>query len=551
MTHRPASDTQARDGSDADWPRTTYWGALDRAAKLWPEAEAVVLPPDTRVTFAALRADVLRKAANLRRLGVRRGDHIAICMGNSVEWVALLFAAATLGAVVVPVNTRLRPPEIEYTLRQSDVSFLITADRLLKVDFIAMLRGIVPEIDSALPSERLPRLRTLVVHGSDIPKAALPFAELDRDPPPGFDPEASGVGPDDVVLIQYTSGTTSAPKGAMLSHDGMLRDAFHVGRRMGLRIGDRYFSQRPLFHVAGVTLSLLAALTSGATYITTPTFDAAAALRMLQVERATHVAGNDTMFLMMLGQPKSPDERITLRGGWAAATLAVMTQAQRRFGMPGMCSAYGQSEASPNVAMGPYDDDPGPRLEGFAFPLPGIEVRIADAVSGEECPRGTLGEILVRGWNLMKGYYNMPEQTAKAIDGQGWLHTGDLGVMDDAGRLRFAGRAKELIRVGGENVAPAEVEDVLHAHPAVVQAQVIGVPEPRLMEVPAAYVILRQDATATPEDLIAWCRERCAGFRVPRYVRIVDSFEHIGMTGSAKVQKSKLREFALRDLGLG
>jgi fatty-acyl-CoA synthase len=533
-----------------DWPRLTYWQALVRAAEAWPDAEAIVVG-DRRVSFAALHDQALGFAANLHRLGLRRGDHIAICMGNGVEWAALLFGATALGAVVVPVNTRLRPPEIAYALRQSDAAFLVIDDRLLKVDFIAMLRGIVPEIDASLPAADFPRLRRIVVRGTDVPAAALAFAELTYAPDPAFDPQALGVGPDDVALIQYTSGTTSAPKGAMLSHDGMLRDAWHVGQRMGLCAGDRYLSQRPLFHVAGITLSLLAAVTAGATYITTPTFDAAEALRLMQAERATHVAGNDTMFLMMLAEPRPADEAIRLRGGWAAATEAVMRRAQARFGLPGLCSAYGQSEASPNVSMGPFDDEEGPRLAGFAHPLPGVEVRIVDGATGAACPPGALGEILVRGWNLMKGYYAMAEQTARAIDGAGWLHTGDLGVMDQAGRLRFAGRAKELIRVGGENVAPAEVEDVLHTHPAVAQAQVVGVPEPRLMEVPAAYVVLRGGATATPDELIAWCRERLAGFRVPRHVRIVDGFEHIGMTGSAKVQKSKLRAFAIGDLGLG
>jgi fatty-acyl-CoA synthase len=533
----------------SDWPKTTYWGALDRAAQRWPDAEAVVLP-DERITFAALRTRVLRRAANLQRLGLRRGDHVALCMANSVEWTALLLAIGTLGGVVVPVNTRLRPPEIAYCLRQSDAACLITQDRLLKADFIAMLRDMEPEVDGALPGAALPRLWQLLVLGDDVPAGALHHDELDEAPEDGFDPGATAVSPDDVVLIQYTSGTTSAPKGAMLSHDSMLRDAFHVGQRVGLRPGDRYFSQRPLFHVAGVTLSFLAALTAGATYVTTPTFDAAAAVRMLQEERCTHLCGNDTMFLMMLGQPRPPEERIALRGGWAAATAEVMRQAQERFGMPGLCSAYGQSEASPNVAMGPFDDDPAKRLEGYAFPLPGLELRIRHPEQPRDCAVGELGEILVRGWALMKGYYAMPDQTARAIDTDGWLHTGDLGVMDAAGRLRFAGRAKELIRVGGENVAPAEVEDVLHAHPAVVQAQVIGVPDPRLMEVPAAYVILTAPDAATPEALIAWCRERLAGFRVPRHVRIVESFEHIGMTASAKVQKNRLRDFALTDLGL-
>lgn len=532
-----------------DWPGLTCWEALDRAALQWPEAEAIVLP-DERITFAALRQEVLVTAANLQRLGLRPGDHLAICMGNSVRWAVLLLAAATLGAVVVPVNTRLKAGEIGYCLRQADVAMLVTTDRLLRIDFIAMLRGLLPAIDTTLPGPELPRLSHLVVCGTDLPAAAIDGAELTRPADGDFDPAAQSVSPTDVVLIQYTSGTTSAPKGAMLTHDGLLRDAFHVGRRIDLQPGDRYFSQRPLFHVAGTTLSLLTALVAGACYITTPVFDPAEALRLLRQERCTHLAGNDTMFLMMLAQPRVDGEEIRLRGGWAAASPSIMRQAQERFGLPGLCSAYGQSEASPNVSMGPFDDALEARLEGFARPLPGVEVRILDPDSGAEVPPGTLGALLVRGWNLMRGYYAMPEQTAKAIDAEGWLHTGDLGVMDAQGRLRFAGRAKELIRVGGENVAPAEVEDVLHRHPDVVQAQVIGVPDPRLVEVPAAYVILRPGAGATPEALIAWCREHSAGFRVPRYLRQVDSFDLIGMTGSAKVQKNKLREFALRDLGL-
>ncbi|MGG5810069.1 class I adenylate-forming enzyme family protein [Falsiroseomonas sp. CW058] len=532
-----------------DWPRTTFWGALTRSADAWPEAEAIVAAGE-RITFAQLREEVRRTAANLHRLGLRRGDHMALCMGNSVRWAVLLLAAGSLGAVVVPVNTRWKGPEIEYCLRQAEVAVLVTQDRLLKVDFIAMLRAILPGIDDSLPAPGLPRLRRVIVAGTDLPAAATRAAELEMAADPGFDPGTLPTAPDDVALIQYTSGTTSAPKGAMLSHDSLLRDAFHAGRRLGLRPGDRYLSQRPLFHVAGVTLSLLTSLVAGACYVTTPTFDAAEAIRLMKEEGITHISGNDTMFLMMLGEPRAPDEAIRLRGGWAAASTTVLRQAQERFGMPGLCAAYGQSEASPNVAMGPWDDDPGPRLEGFARPLPGLEVRILDAATGGDCPPGALGEILVRGWAVMKGYWNMPEQTARAIDAAGWLHTGDLGVMDAEGRLRFAGRAKELIRVGGENVAPAEVEDVLHQHPDVVQAQVVGVPDPRLVEVPAAYVILRAGAAATPEDLIAWCRERCAGFRVPRHLRLVDSFDAIGMTASAKVQKSKLREHALRDLGL-
>jgi fatty-acyl-CoA synthase len=253
---------------------------------------------------------------------------------------------------------------------------------------------------------------------------------------------------------------------------------------------------------------------------------------------------------MMLNHPDFAKFPLALRGGWASAGPEVTRRLVNEMGMKGVCQAYSLSEASPNVSMSRYDDDLEKRIAGWGHVLDDVQVRIFDAESGRDQPSGTAGEILVRGWSVMKGYYRMPEQTAKAIDADGWLHTGDIGAMDADGRLRFVTRSKDMFRVGGENVAPAEVEDVLHRHPAIRQAQVIGVPDARLIEVPAAYVILKEGERATADDIIAWSKSRLANFRVPRYVRIVDSFEHIGMTGSGKVQKNKLRAHALAELGL-
>jgi fatty-acyl-CoA synthase len=292
----------------------------------------------------------------------------------------------------------------------------------------------------------------------------------------------------------------------------------------------------------------VASLVSGVRYVTTGHFDVAEGLRLLEEERCTHCSGNGTMLLMLMGHPDIPRRRLHLCGGMAAASSTVL--AVERMGMTGVCAGYGLCEDSPNCACSAWDDDPVPRLDGYAQPLPGVEIRILDPTTGADCPPGTAGEILVRGWNIMLGCYNMPEQTGKAIDAEGWLPTSDLGVQDLAGRLRFSGRLKEMFRVGGENATPAEVEDVLHRHPAIAQTQMIGVPDPRLVEVPAAFVVLHPGGTATPEEIIGCCRERCASFRVPRYVRLIEGFEHIGMTGSSKVRKSRLRDFALDGLGL-
>ena len=531
------------------WKKQNLATVLANAARDRPAQEALVIS-GRRMTYADLWQSVQQAATALYATGVRRGDHVAVCMGNSIEWVVFFYAAATLGAVTVPVNTRFKADELEYCLKQADVKLLFVIDRFLKIDFIAMLRGICPEIDGKLPGAGLPLLGHVIVLGSDVPKAAMSYGDfLARGASAGELPLAA-VQPDDVLLMQFTSGTTSYPKGVMLTHDNMLRNAAYIARRFDCRAGDRYFSARPFYHVAGSTLSLLAALTSGACLSSTPTFDPGEALRVMSEEKCTLTSGNDTMFLMQLNHPEFDQYRLNLRGGWVSCGVEVTRQIIDRMGMRGVSQAYGLSEASPNVCMSYYTDDIEKRIEGWAHLLDDLEVRIVDPDSGADLPAGASGEILVRGWSVMKGYYKMPEQTAKAIDQDKWLHTGDLGVMDDAGRLRFLTRIKDVFRVGGENVAPAEVEDVLHKHPKIKQAQVIGLPDPRLIEVPAAYVILREGEHATPEEIIAWSKERLANFRVPRYVKIIDSFEHYGMTGSAKVQKNKLRAQALIDFQL-
>ncbi len=530
------------------WDTQTLAQALARQARERPQQEALIID-GRRLTYSELQGEVGRYAAGLAALGVKRGDHIAVCMGNSVEWVAFFYAAARLGAVTVPVNTRFKADEFEYCLKQADVKLLFTADRFLKIDFIGMLRGFLPALDGTLPDASLPLLKTVVVLGEHVPAGAVSLADmLARGEAQG--PVGDQARPDDVLLMQFTSGTTSFPKGVMLTHDNMLRNGAYIAERFDCQPGDRYFSGRPFYHVAGTTLSLLAALATGACLLSTPTFEPGSALQIMAEERCTLTSGNDTMFLMMLGHPDFGKKPLHLRGGWASTSPEVTQQMVEKMGMRGVCQAYGLSEASPNVCMSWHSDDLDKRINGWAHILQDVEVKLVDPESGNTQPPGTTGEIWIRGWSVMKGYYKMPEQTAKTITADGWLKSGDLGAMDADGRLRFITRIKDVFRVGGENVAPAEVEDALHKHPAVKQAQVIGVPDARMGEVPAAYLILREGAQVTPEEMIAWGKASMANFRAPRYVKIVDSFEAIGMTGSAKVQKNKLREAAIREFGL-
>ena len=525
-------------------PLTTD-AALRRAVALAPDVEAIV-GPGGRLTYAELEAEVTAIRAGLHGLGVGQGDHVGICLGNGPHFMALFLAIGSLGAVAVPVNTRLLADEIAYALRQSRVRVLVTADRLLRQDFIATLRQICPAIDTALPDPALPDLIQLVVLGDDVPAAARPWAAFMA----GGRPTPACCQPGDTLLIQYTSGTTSRPKGVLLRHRSMLGNGFVSGGRMGLRIADRFHSARPFFHVAGSSLSILACVQHAATLVTMERFEPGEALALLERERCTHVSGNDTMALMLLTHPDRPQRRLCLRGAWVAASAAIIRRVIDELGARECVVGYGLSEASPNVAQSCWWEPEEVRASGRMRLQPGLEVRIAGP-DGAPVPPDTVGEIQVRGYTVMQGYFDKPEETRAALDDHGWLATGDLGRLGPDGRLEFAGRAKDLIRVGGENVAPAEIEDVLHRHPAIRQAVVVGVPDPRLMEVPCAFVILNAPGAAGEDELLAWSRGHMAGFKVPRHLRIVEGFEQIGMTASSKIQRPLLRQHAVALLGLG
>ncbi|URN00873.1 AMP-binding protein [Actinomadura madurae] len=525
----------------ADACPVTTDAVLRRAAAVGPDLEAVVSPSGRR-TYATLAAEVDRVRSALAAAGVRRGDHIAVCLGNGPEWITLFLAIGSLGAVTVPVNTRFQAGELAHALRQSRASMLFVADRFLKIDFIAMLRAVCPAVDSALPDPGMPDLRAVVVLGEDVPAAGRSWSDFLAH---GTEPTEPSCTPDDVLLIQYTSGTTAYPKGVLLTHRGMCADAFFSGLRMGLRTGDRFHSVRPFFHVAGSTLSVLAALQHVATLVTMDRFEPGEALRLMETERCTHFSGNDTIALMLLGHPDLGQRTLALRGAWLAASPTIAQRVIDELGAAETVVGYGLSEASPNVAQSAWWEDREIRVSGRMLPQPGVTVRIRDRETGEDLPPGEVGEIQVRGWNVMLGYFGMPEETAETLAPDGWLSTGDLGRLGTDGRLEFCGRAKDVIRVGGENVSPTEVEDVLHRHPRVRQAAVVAVPDERLIEVPFAFVVLTKGGPVEAAEILSWMNGRLARFKVPRHLHILDGFEEIGMTASAKVRKSGLAEHAI------
>jgi fatty-acyl-CoA synthase len=484
----------------------------DFLAAQQPGAEALVTAT-ARLAYGELLQRARDAAGGLHALGLRKGDHVALLMGNDEHWITLFYGAALLGAVSVPVNTRFKAQELGYCLRQAGCKALLYAPRFLGNDYEAMLREIRPSLPKLAHAVRTGELR------------AAPFVP-------------SAVAPEDLLLLQFTSGTTAYPKAVMLTHDNMLRNAWAAGARIGVKAADRYFNCRPFFHVGGSTLSALASLVHGACLVTLPTFEPGAALEMMERERCTLTSGNDTIFQMLMGHADFPKRKLALRGGWAAAGPETMRRIIHAMGARYICAAYGLSEASPNVAMSDWRDPEELRVQGLSTPLEGLQLRTVD------------GEIQVRGWSVMRGYWNDPEASARAFTEDGYLRTGDLGELHPGGRLKMVGRLKDVFRVGGENVAPAEVEEVLLGHPAVQSAQVVGVPDARLGEVPCAYVTLMDGAHAGEEELLAWCKSRSANFRVPRYLRIVENFEAIGMTASGKVQKTKLREHAINEFNL-
>ena len=491
------------------WQPQTLQQLFEKTVSEYGNAEALVTP-SSRLTYRQLLEKANSVAGGMRALGLGRGDHVGILMGNDEKWLSLFYGAALIGAVTVPVNTRFKAAEIDFCLKQSGCKALFYVERFLNIEFGAMVREIRP-----------PRFLTY----EDLVLQKMK--------------SSSAVRPDDPLLIQFTSGTTAYPKGVVLTHDNMLRDAWAAGARIGVRPDDRYFNCRPFFHAAGSTLSALMALAHGCCLATLPTFEAGPALEMMERERCTLISGNDTLFQLLMGHAGFPKRKLYLRGGWAAAGPQTMRQIIDVLGARAICAAYGLSEASPNVVMSDWRDPEALRVDGLAKPLEGVEIRISDEK-----------EIQVKGWNVMRGYCNNPEATAKAFTPDGWLKTGDLGELTADGRLRMFGRIKDVFRVGGENVAPAEVEEVLLSHPAVETAQVIGVPDKRLGEVPCAYVTLKSGYKVSEPELTNWCKSKSANFRVPRYLRIVEDFEAIGMTASGKVQKARLREHAIREFKL-
>jgi fatty-acyl-CoA synthase len=537
--------------------KKTLGTLLDEAAGRWGAREALTYE-GRRWSFAQLQAEVDRTARAFIRLGILPGDRVALWMPNRPEWLYAFFALAKIGAVVVPINTRFRTSDLEYVLWQSDSTTLMTVDRSGPVDYLDMVRQVCPDLTSSAPgnlsSEKFPQLRRVLVIG-ECPGLGIHRWEEVMTGAAFVSPAALAhrhrqVDPDATVLTLYTSGTTGFPKGVMHGHN-IQRTVIDAGSRMGITPRDVILMYLPLFHVFGLYEGLLMCVATGARMVLTTLFDPGEVLRLIAQEGATILNGFDTHFHALTTHPDcAKTNRNRLRTGLFATGMASSEPAARRTQRL-LCptvTGWGMTEIGCGVTRSCLDSPEDDRCLASGCALPGYACKVIDQATGATVPCGTLGELCVRGYSLMQGYYKRPEETAAVVDAEGWLHTGDVVTMREDGTIRFLGRYKDLLKVGGENVDPIEVEGFLLRHPAIDQVQIIGVPDPRLSEVPCACIIPKPDEEVTHEALVAFCRGQMASFKIPQYTVVVDGFP---MTSSGKVQKFKLREMAAESLGLG
>jgi len=492
-----------------------------------------VLFQDQGLTYSELQRDANRLAGGLAALGLAKGERIAVWLPSCLDWVRLEFAVARLGLVLVPLSTRFKMGEAEYILRQSDAVALVLADRWHGIDFIERLGPVT--------SDRFPSLRSLIVKGERLPAGAVTFEDLTSGPPLTPSPP---VHPDDPLLILYTSGTTGFPKGAVLTHRNVVYNAFHMAQRQHLTPEDRLLVAPPLFHVFGCVDGVVGYLSHGASVVVQEIFEPGESLALIERHRCTAVYSTATMFQMLLEHPDlSSRDRRSLRTGMIGSMPVpetVMRGVVERLGVPEIVNGYGQTEA-PISLLTEAGAGFGVLLAGVGPVLPGVELQLVNPASGEPVSPGEEGEICVRGPHVMQGYYRAPEKTAEAIDRDGWLHSGDLAREVDGGLYRITGRLKDMYITGGLKVYPAEVENILYQHPAVLHTAVVGVPDARMGEVGHAFIQRRPEVPVDATALVAFVRERLASYKVPRSVTFVDEFP---LTSNGKVQKFRLRELA-------
>ncbi len=534
---------------------------LRRTAQQYGQREAINFPQaDARYTWATFDHEVDKIARGLLALGFQPGDHFGVWATNWPEWAILQFATARIGVVLVTINPAYRSDELAYTLSQSNVRGLALIEQFKSSHFYKMLDEVCPELSVSRPghlrSERFPQLKWIIrMRGAEHP-GLLSWQDLESVAQKVLQSDLARLEgqlqPSDPINLQYTSGTTGSPKGALLTHRNLLLNGYYAGECQRLNETDRICIPVPLYHCFGCVLGTVCATIRGATMVfPNECFLPEATIEAIETHRCTAVYGVPTMFIAQLEHPTYPGrDLVSLRTGIMAGSpcpIELMKRVTSNMGAREITIGYGQTEASPLITATCTEDPLEKRVGTVGRPLPGVEVQIVDPQTGAPLPDREPGELCCRGHNVMLGYYNMAEATSKAVDAEGWLHTGDLAVREPDGYFRITGRLKDLIIRGGENISPREIEEVLYRHPKVQEVQVIGVPDHKFGEQVAAWIKLRSGAEATECEMREFCGEHLAHFKKPKYIKFVEDFP---VTVTGKIQKFKMREQAIVELGL-
>src|ERR671915_927859 len=540
----------------------TVGGVLDLVAESRPEDDALVyIDRSLRYSYAEFKEVVERCARALMALGLEKGDHVAVWGQNVPEWVTLQFATGKAGAVLVTINPAYKSHELKYVLQQSDAAALFLTEGVKGADFVEILQDAVPDLadagDGDLLVEGLPYLKRVVLIGEEAPEAPslIGYKEFiegaDEVSEDELRERQDSLEADEVINMQYTSGTTGFPKGVQLTHANIVKNAFYIGECMELGPEDRVCIPVPFFHCFGCVLGTLNTVTHEGTMVPVEQFDAEEVLKAVHEEQCTALLGVPTMFIAELEHENYGEyDTSSLRTGIMAGSPCpeeVMKQVVNDMGADEITIAYGQTESSPVITQTRTGDPIERRVSTVGRKLPDVEVKLVDVDTGEEVGPNEQGDLCTRGYHVMKGYYKMPDETEEVIDEDGWLHTGDLAVMDEDGYFNITGRADDMIIRGGENIYPREIEEFLYTHPEISDVQVYGVPDEKYGEQVAAAIIRKPDASITDEDVKEFCRENIAHYKVPEYVDFVEEYP---MTASGKIQKYKLRETAVEHYGL-
>lgn len=555
-------DSYSRGNCDTPLMKMTLGEAFDRSVERYPDGEALVaIEQNIRYTYLQLQQQVNIAARAFLALGVKKGDRVGIWSPNCAQWLVTQFATAKIGAILVNVNPAYQLSELEFTLNQSGIGYLVMADNFKKSDYCQMLRTLAPELSSSgtgsLPAKRLPQLKAIINLSQQQQPGMLRWTDFCRNASQIEHSELLHIQQqlhfNDPINIQYTSGTTGSPKGVTLSHYNILNNGFFVTENLHFSHSDRLVIPVPLYHCFGMVMGNIGCVSHGATMIyPAAAFDPLSVLQAVQDEKATALYAVPTMFISMLEHPQFDSfELNSLRTGIMAGSICpatIMRAVNDKMHMREIQIAYGMTETSPVSSQSAADDSFERRMSTVGRTQPHIEHKIIDPDTGVTVARNVSGELCTRGYSVMIGYWQNDLATDSVIESDGWMHTGDLATMDEQGYLRIVGRIKDMIIRGGENIYPKEVEDFLHAHPQISDVQITGVPDKKYGEELVAWIKLRPDAPAMDaEAIVQYCRGNISHYKIPRYIKFVESYP---MTVTGKVQKFKIREMAMAELQL-